>query len=120
MTIQSQDTGGLQKARVFAYVSGALATAVVSIVLFIVVTINDRGAPNPLAMVTVLGAPFAYWLAWFGSPSRLTWFVSPVLFMAAILPASFGGLALYYLPSLLGLVVGTPAAQSRQTAESSG
>lgn len=90
------------------FLAGGLGTLFTSLVLFGFLVISKPDGPNTVALVTLIGAPFAYWLAWVMPASRLARAVSVGMFAASAGPAMFGWVIFVYLPWFVCLLAGTP------------
>ena len=101
-------TGQVNLFRFTAFWTGSAITFAASLALFASFFLRDDASLNSLAMVTIIGAPLACWMAWVWSGNRSVRLFAPLLFIATVAPAMFGWIVFLYLPGLVGIVIGTP------------
>ncbi len=108
MTPVAQMRFDLNKPRFAAFITGAAITAAVSFSLYVSLFVRVSASPNALAMITIIGAPIAYWLVWFAPSNRGVRIIAPVLYVVAVAPSTLSVVSLYYYPGFVLLLVGTP------------
>ncbi len=94
---------------------GAFATLVWSITLYVLASLNNGGFPHWIQMITIGGTVAAFYLAWTVLQSWPERGLAVAIFIGSALLSIFAGLALPYLIGFIGLTLGAPRGESRQS-----